>query len=80
MTVPASSQPSIGSATSSRSYRLMDVAPTSQIPTSSADATVSSQNSDGTGVSGIKTFFITAVILCLLWVFGVAFAIVLDGA
>jgi hypothetical protein len=38
------------------------------------------QKSERTGVSGIKTFIITATILCLLWVFGVAFAILLDRA
>jgi hypothetical protein len=70
----------IASAASSRSYRWMQAASTSPIPSSPADAAVSSPNNDGTGVSGIKTFFITAAILCLLWVFGVAFAILLDGA
>jgi len=56
----------------------MQAASTSPIPSSPADE-AASLNNDDTGVSGIKTFFITATILCLLWVFGVAFAIVLDG-
>ena len=70
----------IAPAASSRLYRWMQVASTSPIPSSATGAAASSPNNDGTGVSGIKTFFITAAILCLLWVFGVAFAILLDGA
>lgn len=77
---PASSQAPIALATSSRSYRWMQAASTSPIPSSPADAAVSSQNNDGRRVSGTKTFLITAAILCLLWVFGSAFAILLDGA
>ena len=57
----------------------MQAASTSPIPTSPADEAVSSQNNHGTGISGTKTLFITAAILCLLWVFGAAFAILLDG-
>jgi hypothetical protein len=59
----------------------MQIASTSPIPSSPAGGAASSTpNNDGTGVSGIKTFFITTAILCLLWVFGAAFAIFLDGA
>ena len=61
-------------------YRWMQAASTSPIPSPPADAAASSPNNDGKGVSGIKTFIITVAILCVLWVFGIAFAIVLDGA